>query len=281
MDNPGTNFTPVNRNFEISPNLCKAPETLRDLVVRYQNKKKIVDKKEHEIEETEGISKFKSFLNSFLVDILLFTAALMTMIIMLVIIYIMCGQPKLIALVANTALQHIKGVESSDVSDMLCMCKTHWYIMGMLIIITLGMLYLVTNKIKKSSCIKGCLFSNTTKIFLFISNTHLYIHIKLCKVAGSIHLFRLRERLNPQNVKLKKNWIWDVLEIDWSNISIMLNKNEIHLPSSVIIPFRERYRARRFLRKQMLLYHVMLKQGKTWFSLAYEPGGISIANDNN
>ena len=242
--------------FEISPNLHKVPKTLRDLAVWYQNKMQIPDKKEQEIEKTEGISKFKSFLNSFLVDILLFTAALVTMIIMLVIIYIMCRQSKLIALVANIALQHIKGVE---------LCKTQWYIMGMLLIITSGMHYLATNKIEKSSFIKGCLFPNITKILLFISNTHLYIPIKLCKVARSIHLFRIRGRLNPENVKLKKNWIWDILEIDWSNISITLNENKVDLSSSVIIPFRVKYRARRFLRKQMLLYHVMLKQGKTWF----------------
>ena len=41
-------------------------------------------------------------------------------------------------------------VEAGDVSDILCTCKTQKYIMGMLIIITLGMLYLVTNKRRKS-----------------------------------------------------------------------------------------------------------------------------------
>ena len=35
------------------------------------------------------------------------------------------------------------------------------------------------------------------------------------------------------------------LEIDWSDISITLNDNEIDLPSLVIIPFKERYRARK------------------------------------
>ena len=84
-----------------------------------------------------------------------------------------------------------------------------------------------------------------------------------------------------KNVKLKKNWIWDVLEIDWSNASITLNDNEIDLPSSVIIPFKERYRARRLLRKHPLIFYIMLKQGKTWFSLILEPRNLSIANDNN
>ena len=101
---------------------------------------------------------------------------------------------------------------------------------GMLIIITLGMLYLVTNKIRKTSFCKGCLFSNNTKILLFISNAHSYVPIKLCRVAGIIHLFQIKGRLNPENVKCKKNWIWDVLEIDWSDVSITLNDNEINSP---------------------------------------------------
>ena len=178
-------------------------------------------------------------------------------------------------------MQQIKTVEATDMSDMLCICKTQWYIMGMLIIITLGMLYLVTNKMRKSSFFIGRLFSNNTKILLFVSNTHSYIPIKLCRVAGSIHLYRIRGRLNPENVKLKKNWIWDVWEIDWSNVSITLNDNKIDLPSSVILPFKERYRARRLLRKHPLLFYVMLKQGKTWFILVPEPRNLSVTNDKN
>ena len=152
----------------------------------------------------------------------------------------MYRQSKLKALVANIAMQCIKEVEATDMSDMLCTCKTEWYIIGVLIIITLGMPYLVTNKIRKSSFFKGCLFSNNTKVLLFVSNTQLYIPIKLCRVAGSIHLFRIRGKLTPENVKLQKNWIWDVLEIDWSNIRITLNTNKVDLSSSIIIPFKER-----------------------------------------
>ena len=151
----------------------------------------------------------------------------------------------------------------------------------MLKIITLGMLYLVTNKLRKSSFCKGHLFSYNTKILLFISNTHSYIPIKLCRVAGSIHLFRIRGRLNPEHVKIKKNWIWDVLEIDWSDVSIMLIDNEIDLPSLIIIPFKERYRTRKLLRKHPLLFYVILKQGTTWFSLVPEPRNLSVTNDNN
>ena len=116
---------------------------------------------------------------------------------------------------------------------------------------------------------------------LFVSNTYLYVTIKLCRVARIIHLFKIRGRLNPKHVRLKKNWIWDVLEIYWSDVSITLNDNEIGLPISVIIPFTERYRARRLLRKHPLLFYIMLKQGKTLFSLVPEPRNPSVAIDNN
>ena len=102
-------------------------------------------------------------------EVLMFTATLITLIIALIVIYVLYGQSKLKALVTNIAMQRIKAVEAADTNNMLCTCKTQWYIMGMLIIITLGMLYLVTNKIRKSSFCKGRLFSNNTKIFaLFI-----------------------------------------------------------------------------------------------------------------
>ena len=250
--------------FEINPNLLNAPKTLRDLAIQYQNKRNTLNKKEQELDNPEENLKFRSFLNSLLADILIFKATLITLIITLAIIYVMYGQSKLKALVTNIAMQRIRTVEATDMSDMLCTCNTQWYIMGMLTIITLGMLYLVTNK---SSFFKGHLFSNNTKVLLFVSNTHLYIPIKLCRVAGSIHVFRIRGRLNLENVKLKKNWIWDVLEIDWSDISITLNDNEIDLPSSVIIPFKERYRARRLLRKHP--YYFMLCLNRARHGLAW------------
>ena len=143
--------------FEISPNLINAPKTLQDLAVRYRNRKNILDKEEQNLDKPkESDSRFQSFLNSFIADVLIFTAALITLIIMLIIIYVLYGQSKLKALVTNIAMQRIKAVEAADMNGMLCTCKTQWYIMGMLIIITLGMLYLVTNKIRKTSFCKGC-----------------------------------------------------------------------------------------------------------------------------
>ena len=54
--------------------------------------------------------------------------------------------------------------------------------------------------------------------------------IKLCKTAGSIHLFKIKGTLNTGNKKLNKNYLWDTLEIDWEEVTVTFNDNKIELP---------------------------------------------------
>ena len=99
----------------MNASLLNAPRMLKDFLYQFRLKRQIQDLHECiEEERSKQSSKFKSFLNSFLADILLFAAALVTMIVTLVVIYLVCGQLKLKTLVANIALQHIKGIEAAD-----------------------------------------------------------------------------------------------------------------------------------------------------------------------
>ena len=65
---------------------------------------------------------------------------------------------------------------------------------------------------RKSKLCRGCTFSNTVKIMIFISDVH-YIIIKLCKTVGNIHLFKIMGTLRAENIKLNKKYIWDTLEM--------------------------------------------------------------------
>ena len=47
----------------------------------------------------------------------------------------------------------------------------------------------------------------------------IYVPIKLYKTAGSIHLFKIKGTLKPENIKLNTNYLWDTLEIDWKSLS--------------------------------------------------------------
>ena len=130
-----------------------------------------------------------------------------------------CGQSKLKALVANIALQHTKGVEAANSPTRYCICETNWYIMGLLLIMLLGITYLVMCNVRKSCFFKGHLFSNITKILLFVSNATNCVPIKLNNIAGSISLFKLKGRLTIENVRFKK-------ELDLGHFRDRLERHE-------------------------------------------------------
>ena len=46
-----------------------------------------------------------------------------------------------------------------------------------------------------------------------------------------------------------------------------LNGAIIQLPISVKIPLRDKYRLRYLMRNRLLLLHVMLRQGMSWYAL--------------
>ena len=50
----------------------------------------------------------------------------------------------------------------------------------------------------------------------------------------------------------------------------MLNGSIINLPSSVIVPFRDKFKIRQMIGSRPLLLHLMLKQGQTWYPLSNE-----------
>ena len=88
----------------------------------------------------------------------------------------------------------------------------------MLGISILGLVGFVVINLRKLKLFRGHLFLNTVNIMLFISDTKYYVPIKLCKMAGSIHLFKITGALTPENIKLKRNKSWDIMEIYWKEV---------------------------------------------------------------
>ena len=45
----------------------------------------------------------------------------------------------------------------------------------------------------------------------------------MCRTAGSRHLFKITGKLIPEHIKLKRNILRDVIEIDWREVNVTLN----------------------------------------------------------
>ena len=105
---------------------------------------------------------------------------------------------------------------------------------------------------------------------IFISDVQNYVPIELCKPAGSIHLFKIIGTLKAENIKLNNNYLWDTLEIDWEEVTVTFNGDKIDLPKIVVIKLQDKIKVRRLMNRKPFLFHLMLKQGITWFTLATE-----------
>ena len=108
------------------------------------------------------------------------------------------------------------------------------------------------------------------KIVLFISDVQNYILIKLCKTSGSLHLFKIKGMLKPEDIKLNRNFLWDTLQINWNGIKLSFNGNEIDLPKMITIKMQDKIRIRRMMNKELQNFHIMMKQGITLYNLETE-----------
>ena len=114
------------------------------------------------------------------------------------------------------------------------------------------------------------------KIKLFISDVQNYVPIKLCKTAGSIHLFIIKGTLKPENIKLNKNYLWDTLQIDWKEVMVTFNDNKIDLSRNSLIRLWDKIKVRRLMNREPLLFHIMRRQGITWFTIENRNTRISV-----
>ena len=257
--------------------LLSAPKTLRELVEKYKQKNISFDKQHKTLDNKKESDNLigTSIFNNLAFNTFILIMAIISVIIMFIVINLIFNGEKMQILVANLAT--IRGVKDLS-KEIETIDKEYWIIIIWLSVILLCVLYLMIEKLYRMPIFRKYHYSNTIKIMLFISDIKSYVSIKLCKTLGRIHLFKLTGNINKENIQLHKNTIWDIMEIDWRLVTITLNGNVINLPSSVIIPFRDKFKIRQIIKSRPLLLHLMLKQGQTWYPLSNVRDMMEIEN---
>ena len=166
-------------------------------------------------------------------------------------VYLVCKHKKLQTLIASLVLHQVKEVGAEVTQEEInSECRTLAYIGIILTILSLAVVTIL--HYRKSKFCTGCTFSNAVKIMVFISDVQNYIPKKLCKTAGSIYLFRITGMLKAENIKLNKNYIWDTLEIEWKEVKVTFNGNEINLPRVVTIKLQGKIKVRCLMNRHYL-----------------------------
>ena len=171
--------------------------------------------------------------------------AIISMTATVITIYTICKHNKLRVLVTSLALQQVKEVKAEGMEDIdyNCECTAQLYIILTLSTVMIGLIIFAILQLRRIKLCRGQLFSNILKVMLFISDVH-YVPVKLCKTAGSIHLFKITGKITMDKVKLNKHYIWDILEIDWSEVKVTFNGKVINLPKSITIKLWDKFKVR-------------------------------------
>ena len=185
--------------------LLKAPGMLKGLVQQYKQKSQMVDKAQENKPKNE-------FFDNIAIDIFLFVAAIVSMLAVIAIIHIECRHVKLKALLTGIAFQPVKQAEVVVAQQTKEFCTAQWYVIAVLTVLTILLVVYICLSNQKCTLFKRRLYSNTVTIMLFFSDVKQYVSVKLCKSAGSIHLFQLYGQLDSDQIILEKHCLWDMIK---------------------------------------------------------------------
>ena len=206
--------------------LLKGPGTLKGLVQQYRQKSQTLD-------NTHKNKSKNKFFDNIAIDIFLFTAAIISMLVVVAIIHIISKHAKLKSLLIGIAFQPVKQAEAVVINQMKQYCTAQWYAIAALTMMTILHIVYICLTIQRCTIFKRRLYSNTVAIILFFSDVKQYIPVKLYKSVGSIHLFQIYGQLNSDQIVLEKNCLWDMIRINWKEVFVTLNSTIIQMPKSV------------------------------------------------
>ena len=73
----------------------------------------------------------------------------------------------------------------------------------------IGLIIFAILQLRRIRLCRGQLLLNIVKVMLSISDVQYYVPLKLCKTAGSIHLFKITGKIMTDKVTLNKHYVWD------------------------------------------------------------------------
>ena len=169
------------------------------MVQQYKQKNKMLDK-------TREDKPKDDFFDNIAIDIFLFVAAIISMLTIIAIIHLMYRHSKLKTLLTGIAFQPVNQAEAVVTKQAKEFCTAQWYAIAALTMLTILLIVYICLSTQKCAMFKRRLYSNTVTIMLFFSDVKQYVQVKLCKTAGSIHLFQIYGQLGPNQIILEKKF---------------------------------------------------------------------------
>ena len=109
------------------------------------------------------------------------------------------------------------------------LCRLEWWTICMLTFLLVGVIHSFLFKHKQIHLFRGYLYSNASHVMLFVSDIYRYVPIRMERYWQILD-FKILGHLDNITITLRKYFIWGSLEINWSQMTILVNGKELQLP---------------------------------------------------
>ena len=188
-------------------------------------------------------------------------------------IYACIKQGKLKTLVTTMALYKLPGTEAliPNEGHTKYVCLDPW-VNTLVTLASLGTIvtYLMVRCRWHTLC-KGLEYTTACHVYVFISSNDRYSPIKLHSVTGLLYNFVTNQGLPMESLELHKGCPWDNLNINWGKVTLANGDTQIRLPYNVQVPMKEKARLRSLMKNPDCTAHLMVLQGRTWYTVGTTP----------
>ena len=188
-------------------------------------------------------------------------------------IYACIKQGKLKTLVTTMALYKLPGAEAliPNEGHAKYVCLDPW-VNALVTLASLGTIvtYLLVRCRQHTLC-KGLEYTTACHVYVFISSNDRYSPIKLYSVTGLLYNFVTNQGLPMESLELHKGCPWDNLNINWGKVTLANGDTQIRLPYNVQVPMKEKARLCSLLKNPDCTAHLMVLQGRTWYTVGTTP----------
>ena len=127
---------------------------------------------------------------------------------------------------------------------------------------------------RKRTLCRGLKYATACHIYVFSKNER-YSPIKLRSTTGLLYDFVTSQKLPMEALELSRGCPWDSLRINWGEVTLTNGYTQIRLPYNVQVPLKEKTRLRNLMKDADLTAHLMVLQGRTWYTVSNTPPSLS------
>ena len=176
-------------------------------------------------------------------------------------------------LVATLTFQSIPLCKAQTMNDQSTkvVCHNVWLSILFTTITIIGIMIWLSKNLRNGNCLKGYKFNRTLDVDLIICDNLRYVPVKIRVISGHFYKLHLIQTdvIGESQLKLKRNFLWDTLTIDWKDIQLKYAGETVSLPTSIVIPLGDEFRLRSLTDLPFDSF-LMVKQGTEWKDLRHD-----------